>query len=178
MIRGRCSRWEVITASHCAGRRCLFLITSDQSQQNPTFSSACFCEQVKERKTIMSQHREGERVTETEWLVLSGPCWSLRLTNQKAAVRSSACGSLPLNGMTEVELKNGYGNTESKGSEWETKHWEKERGRFGGWALLVLCPFSVFKFNMKNLMSLKITKRAIVLFVQSSKFFVVCVYMW
>jgi len=46
------------------------------------------------------------------------------------------------------------------------------------WALLVLCPFSVFKFNMKYLMScLKITKRAIVLFVQAPKFFVVFIYM-
>ncbi len=68
----------------------------------------------------MSQHREGGESDRDRVAFLSGPCrgcWSLRLTNQNAAVRSSACGSLPLNGLTEVELKNGYGNTESKGSE-------------------------------------------------------------
>lgn len=63
---------------------------------------------------------------------MSGPCggcWSLRLTNQNASVRSSACGSLPLNGLTEVELNNGYGNTESKGSERKNREREREKER-------------------------------------------------
>lgn len=128
-----------------AERRCLFLITSDQSEPNRTFSTACFQEQVKEksRKTIMSQHREGERATETERASLSGPrggCRSPRLTNQSAAVRSSACGSLPLNGMTEVELKNGYGNTDLiRVAGGASENWGGGAGE-----LLVFCPFSVF----------------------------------
>lgn len=126
MIRGRCSRWEVITVSHAthrAGRRCLFLITSDQSERNPTFSSACFCEHVKELKNNNeSTQRRGGESDRDRVAFLSGPCggcWSLTLTNQIPAVRSSAFGSLPLNGLTEVELNKGYGNTESKGSEWK-----------------------------------------------------------
>lgn len=157
----------------------MFLITSDQSEPNRTFSAACFQEQVKEksRKTIMSQHREGERATETERASLSGlrgGCRSPRLTNQSAAVRSSACGSLPLNGMTEVELKNGYGNTDlirvAGGAS------ENEGGvRVNSWCFV---PLVFFKFNMKYLMScLKITKRAIVLFVRPLKCFVVCLCM-
>lgn len=103
-------------------------------------------------------------------------------TNQSAAVRSSACGSLPLNGLTEVELKNSYGNTDLIRVAGEaSENGARERGESWGGVrgeLLVFVPLVFLKFNMKYLMScLKITKRAIVLFVQPPKFFVVCLCM-
>jgi len=57
--------------SHQARRRCLFLNSSDQSEQNATFRSACFpwTSKRKELKNINeSTQRGGESVTETEWL--------------------------------------------------------------------------------------------------------------
>lgn len=87
---------------------------------------------------MMSQHREGGESDGSRDSGFVWPCWSSRLTNQSAAGRSSAGGSLPLNGLTEVELKNGYGNTDLirvAGGVSENR---------GGGGLLVVCPFSFF----------------------------------
>lgn len=122
-----------------------------------------------QRKECENNNESTERGGETDRdrvAFLSGPCggcWSPKWTNQSAAVRSSACGSLAFNGPTEVELNNGYWNPQS---EWKSTELFFLSGGCGhSWCF---CPFSVFKFIMKYLMScLKITKRAIVLFVQA-----------
>lgn len=127
-------RWLPYWRSRIApSRKAVFVFDRFRSERTKHNFELClfpWTSKRKELKTIMSQHREGGESDRDRVAFLSGPCggcWSLRLTNQSAAVRSSACGSMPLNGLTEVELKNGYGNTEKEGSEWKNREREKER---------------------------------------------------
>lgn len=153
MIRGMWDGWEVITVLltyNGARWKAVFVFDDFRSERTKQNFQRCMFSRTSERKKLKNNTESTQRGGESDGLsLLSDPfggSWSTSWTNQSAALRSSARGSLPLNGLTEVELKNGYGNTDLirvAGGVSENREKKGLGDKLGG--LLVLCPFSVFK---------------------------------
>lgn len=159
-------------------RHCLFFHHFRSERAKHNFQLGLFlC--ASQRKECENNNESTERGGETDRdrvAFLSGPCggcWSPKSTNQSAAVRSSACGSLAFNRPTEVELNNGYWNPQS---EWKST----EIFFVGGlWSLLVLLSLQCLKFyyEVPNELS-KDYQACYCLICSGTQFFVVLVYMW